>query len=227
MMGTAVHDWIERWDFSSPDPSAVAVHLKKFPLPAPVASRPLHECVSGMLDELRSAVLPGLDCPIEAACPRREASEWHFQLPIRSSLSPRSLAEVFAAHGETDYAAMLAALPAEELKGFLHGFLDRLAFHDKVWGVIDWKTNKLGESPGAYGLPSLKNCAMQSHYLLQAHLYLVALRRYLGPGVKIAGAWLVFLRGIRSGSPDGILHIEPSDGLMNDLDGLFAKPQNA
>lgn len=223
MVGTAIHDWIEQWDFSSPIPSAIREHLGRYPLPVPggEAAVPMHACVEGMLEELRSTVLPGLDCPIATACPHPESSEWHFQLPIHDSLSARSLAAVFAAHGEADYAAALEALPAEELKGYLHGFLDRLPFFNGVWGVIDWKTNKLTDG---YEAPSLLACAKQSHYLLQAHLYLVALRRFLGSEIPIAGAWLVFLRGIRSNSSDGILHIQPSGDLMNALDGLFAQP---
>jgi len=223
MVGTAIHDWIEGWDFSVPDASAVREHLRNYALPAPRGEQrpPFYACVEGMLAELRAAILPGLDCTVADACPRAESSEWHFQLPIDDSLSARSLAAAFAGHREEEYAAMLEALPAEELKGYLHGFLDRLAFHRGVWGVIDWKTNKL--EPG-YGQDSLRNCAMQSHYLLQTHLYLVALRRFLGPKVPIAGAWLVFLRGVHSGSSDGILHIRPSEALMADLDGLFSKP---
>jgi exodeoxyribonuclease V beta subunit len=225
MVGTAIHDWIEGWDFSVPDAQAVRDHLRNYALPAPKGEQrtPFHECVAGMLAELRDAVLPGLDGTVADACPRAESSEWHFQLPINDSLSARSLAAVFAGHGEDEYAAMLEALPAEELKGYLHGFLDRLAFHSGVWGVIDWKTNRL---ESGYGEDSLRNCAMQSHYLLQTHLYLVALRRFLGPKVPIAGAWLVFLRGVHSGSSDGILHIQPSEALMAGLDGLFFKPSS-
>ena len=223
MVGTAIHDWMEQWDFSCPDGQEILEHLRKYPLPPAggEGSRPMHECVTGMLEELRGAVLPGMDCTLSKACPHPASSEWHFQLPICDSLSAHSIAAVFAAHGEADYAAMLESLPAEELKGYLHGFLDRLAFDNGTWGVIDWKTNKLDQG---YGQESLRACAQTSHYLLQAHLYLVALRRFLGPGIPIAGAWLVFLRGIRAGSPDGILHIQPSVALMKDLDGLFSKP---
>ena len=223
MVGTAIHDWIEGWDFSVPDASAVREHLRNYALPAIKGEQrpPFYECVAGMLEELRAAMFPGLDCTVADACPRAESSEWHFQIPIDDSLSARSLAAVFAGHGEDAYAAMLEALPAEELKGYLHGFLDRLAFHRGVWGVIDWKTNKL---ESGYGQDSLRSCAVQSHYLLQAHLYLVALRRFLGPRVPIAGAWLVFLRGVHCGSSDGILHIQPSEALMAGLDGLFSKP---
>lgn len=222
LVGTAVHEWIESWDFSDPDPSALAAHFSKYPIAE--TSPPFAERVGGMLKSLREAKLPGLNCIIREACPQATASEWHFQLPINGALGADSLARVFAAHGQAEYAAILSALPTEQLQGYLHGFLDRIAFHEGVWGVIDWKTNNLGNTPAAYLPASLMQCAIRSHYLLQAHLYLVALRRFLGPKGTIAGAWLVFLRGVASGSDDGILHIQPEDELLAALDALFAPP---
>jgi exodeoxyribonuclease V beta subunit len=88
--------------------------------------------------------------------------------------------------------------------------------------VIDWKTNKLGDSVRAHREPSsLLRCAMNNHYLLQMHLYLVALRRYLGETQAPDDAWLVFLRGVHAGSTDGILHIKPPEELLAELGGLF------
>ena len=222
LVGTAVHEWIERWNFSPPDPQALAAHFEKFSISA--VSPPFHERVGGMLAALRESILPGMGCAIREACPDPGASEWHFQLPIFQTLGATNLAAVFEKHGQTDYAAALKALPSEQLRGYLHGFLDRIAFYKGSWGVIDWKTNNLGKTAGAYDFASLMKCAQGSHYLLQAHLYLVALRRFLGPQVPIAGAWLVFLRGVASGQENGILHINPASELMADLDELFAKP---
>lgn len=221
MVGTAIHEWIEGWDFSEPAEENVARHLRGYPLPGG-AGFPL--VVREMLGTLRGVRLPELDCTVAQACPDPRSSEWHFQLPIGRTLSPEKLAAVFADHGHADYAAALALLPADELAGYLHGFLDRVACFDGVWGVIDWKTNNLGPTPDHYGPTALAACARQSHYLLQAHLYLVALRRYLGPGAPIAGAWLVFLRGIRAGSSDGVFTVQPSPALMSALDALFAQP---
>lgn len=220
LVGSAVHDWIERWDFGAVEPAGLKSHFAKYPLPpGPPA---FHERVSGMLEELRGAVLAGMGCSIGAACPNASASEWHFQLPIQETLSADAIASVFREHGNPEYADALGALPAEDLRGYLHGFLDRIAFHNGKWGVIDWKTNNLGASPAACAQASLMDCAIHSHYLLQTHLYLVALRRWLGPEAEIAGAWLVFLRGVAAGTDAGILHIKPEPQLMASLDGLFA-----
>lgn len=228
LVGTAVHEWIESWNFSEPDPAAVRRHLEKYRIPKIAPAAALHELVAPMLRELRQAVLQGLDCTVAEASSNPAGAEWHFHLPINESLSSQRLAAAFAGHsGDARYAAMLAALPSGELAGYLQGFLDRVVFHNGAWGVIDWKTNRLGDTAGAYGEASLLACARHSHYLLQTHLYLVALRRYLGPDIPIAGAWLVFLRGIRSGSSNGILHIQPPAALMDAMDELFFHPAMA
>ncbi len=227
LMGTAIHDWIEGSDFSAPDLAEVDAHLRRYAVASSAGSAPLAEGVADMLNELRGTVLPGLDCTVAQACPHPTASEWHFHLPIARSLSPRLLAGAFAVHGDAvgkEYALLLGNLSGNELEGFLQGFLDRLAFHDGTWGVIDWKTNKLGPTLESYDTASLLECAMSSHYLLQAHLYLVALRRYLGPKIPIVGAWLIFLRAVRAGSSCGVLSIQPAPELLAALDALFFQP---
>ena len=231
MVGTAVHDWIEKWDFTRIAPTELEAHFKGYPLSSlnAVQNPPLFEQVAGMLEALRESILPGFDCSIAQACPHPEASEWRFQLPIISNgegLSAHALAKVFSEHGESEYAALLEELPAEQLKGYLHGFIDRVAFRNGAWGVIDWKTNKLGASITDYSQEALRNCAFMSHYVLQAHLYLVALRRYLGPKATISGAWIVFLRAVNAGTSLGMLHVNPSDHLMLGLDALFSQPTN-
>lgn len=224
-MGTAVHDWIERWDFSAPDPSAVRDHFARYNLPQPPIPPPLHERITAMLSDLRSSRLPFFGCTVAAACPDPAASEWHFQLPVEDGISPLLLAKIFDRHGHKDYAPMLEALEKDELPGYLHGFMDRIAFHAGQWGVIDWKTNRLGGTAAIHRDPeTLLAASMRSHYLLQMHLYLVALRRFLGRTTAAPTAWLVFLRGVRADSADGILEIRPSESFLDDLDQLFRRP---
>ena len=92
--------------------------------------------------------------------------------------------------------------------------------------MIDWKTNRLGTTLADYDQATLLRCAMDSHYLLQTHLYLVALRRYLRSlglaDTPLAGAWLVFLRAIAPGQTRGVLHIQPPAAMLDALDELFA-----
>jgi len=218
LVGTAIHEWIEGWDFGVPDPDAVAAHLGRHRFADPGFAT----SVVGMLGELREAALPGVGLPLAQACADPAASEWHFQLPVAGRLTAGAIAHVFRSHGHSAYADLVADLPADQLGGYLHGFIDRLADCHGTWGIIDWKTNNLGPSPADYSPESLLACAMESHYFLQAHLYLVALRRFLGSAT--AGAWLVFLRGVRTGTSDGILAIQPTGPLLRDLEALFTSP---
>jgi exodeoxyribonuclease V beta subunit len=78
--------------------------------------------------------------------------------------------------------------------------------------VADWKSNWLGRrdaegrvlgcGPRTYGPAALREVMASHHYLLQAHLYLVALHRYLDwrlsgydPSRDLGGYVYVFLRG--------------------------------
>ena len=232
-VGTAVHDWIEIWDFSPPDSSELSARLATSRLPEPTDGRPgWHPTLLELFTRLRAIRLPGCDdAPLHTLCPEPHGSEWHFHLPLAGSLTVGALARCFAEHAPPEhraYAPQLAALSEEKFQGLLQGFIDRLARHGDAWGVIDWKTNRLGPALSDYDQPALLRCAMDSHYLLQTHLYLVALRRYLRAlglaHAPIAGAWLVFLRAIAPDSPRGVLHINPPAALLDALDALFARP---
>jgi exodeoxyribonuclease V beta subunit len=231
-VGDAVHKWMEQWSFGKVDPSAVTKFFEAFALPkkknAAGDEPSFNEAFGGMLGILREAVLPVFDCTIAEACPDAASSEWHFHLPLRKDrpLDPASLAgafEQFPPHGYEGYHRMVADLKAGALKGFLHGIMDRVAVDPASgrWGIIDWKTNVLR----SYDTSALREEAMESHYVLQSHLYLVALRRHLaGKAVSPpCDAWIVFLRGVARNTSDGILHIRPSDDLLSALDELFEK----
>lgn len=220
-VGTAVHDWIEQWDFSAPDPQKLSEHLDNYPLPKSAKADGFAHAVLDMLGHLRSSVLPGLECPLHIACPDPGASEWNFLLPIAGKLQPAMLAEVFARNGYTGYSTQLQLLPADAVAGFLTGFMDRLVLHNNHWGVIDWKTNDLGADASCYHTETLQQHICRHHYFLQSVLYLVALRRFVGPDASLCGAWVVYLRGVKANTSQGIIHVRPPESLLSDLGKLF------
>jgi exodeoxyribonuclease V beta subunit len=175
-----------------------------------------------MLGHLREAILPRMDCSVEEASRTPKTSEWQFHLPAAERFSVAKIAEVFREHGDADYADTLEMLGSDALEGFLQGFIDKIAAHGTAYGVIDWKTNKLA----SYDQESLRKAARASHYWLQTHLYLVALKRYFGEQADIRGAWLIYLRGVQSGTPNGILHINPTPDLLKGLSNLFSPKKN-
>jgi len=237
-VGTAVHGWLEQWDFGAVDERATEAFFESFNIrkrkSASEGEPTFGKSVAGMLGILREALLPGFGCSVADACPEPAASEWKFYLPLHEDkpFDPVTISRVFAKfpqEGFEGYPARLADLQADALRGYLHGFIDRLAVDPKTgnWGVIDWKTNNLGRSPRDFDLTGLRECAMDNHYFLQMHLYLVAVRRHLAAaGGKVAAkdAWLVFPRGVARGTGQGILHLRPPDELLAALDELFSRP---
>lgn len=147
---------------------------------------------------------------------RARLNELHFDLSLHH-VRAADLARAFLDHpggafGEA-YAKALSQLPVNHC-GFLTGSID-LVFSipgNGQWWVLDWKSNWLGRrdgqgrtlscGPGDYGTEALKSLMASHHYPLQAHLYLVALHRYLAwrlpaycPEQHLGGYAYVFVRG--------------------------------
>jgi exodeoxyribonuclease V beta subunit len=159
---------------------------------------------------------------------------------------------VFKAHPggccDANYAERLKALPVAS-RGFLTGSIDLTCpIPDRDgnlrWWVIDWKSNWLGErdgdgepvacGPRHYQRAAMEQLMLECHYPLQAHLYLVALHRYLRwrlpgytPERHLGGYGYVFLRGLpgpltplaaEPGQGEG-RPVDPSQG--EDVPGMF------
>ncbi len=215
-LGTAVHDFLEAWDFASvPDVGILERHFSGYTLGKGFEDVP--PASVDMLGHLREAVLPGMDCSVAEASRTSKTSEWQFHLPAAERFSVSKIAKVFRDHGDGEYADSLESLGSDAMEGFLQGFIDKIAVHGSAYGVIDWKTNQLA----AYDQESLRKAARASHYWLQTHLYLVALRRYLGLQADLRGAWLVYLRGVQGGTPNSVLHINPTTALLDGLGELL------
>jgi exodeoxyribonuclease V beta subunit len=193
----------------------------------------------GPLGTLRPADLPR----------RQRLNELHFDLSLQQARAS-DLADAFRRHPGglfgADYAAALAQLPVHH-HGFLTGSMDLVfpapAAGLERWWVLDWKSNRLGRrdergqclscGPGDYGPEALRDLMASHHYPLQAHLYLVALHRYLAwrlpgydPRRHLGGYVYVFVRGtpgaaaapLPPGPVPGMLVEQPPLGRLLALD---------
>jgi exodeoxyribonuclease V beta subunit len=165
--------------------------------------------------------------------PQERLNEMNFDLPLAVPREPMglsgssaatawprvraaALARCFHDHPgglfEGWYGTRLATLDIAA-RGFLTGSIDLVFRRGARWWVLDWKSNWLGErdpsgavlacGPAHYGLAAMAELMASSHYPLQAHLYLVALHRYLrwrlpdyDPRQHLGGYVYVFLRGL-------------------------------
>ena len=155
---------------------------------------------------------------------RRRLHELSFDLPVAQTGKPllsQDLVEVFrhnpAGRFGVSYADQLRPLTIRS-RGFLTGSID-LVFtdHEEVssarWWVADWKSNWIGRrgvdgepsgcGPIDYDAGAMEQQMLLHHYPLQAHLYLVALHRFLrwrlvdyDPHNHLGGYAYVFLRGL-------------------------------
>jgi exodeoxyribonuclease V beta subunit len=263
--GDCLHRILEGLDYSIPWQQdlvgeQVGAELRR----AGLASQPLEPLLAG-LEQVRltpfGGPLGGLRLADLAA--GQWLNEMNFDLTL-GSVRAEALATAFADHPGgafgTDYAKQVALLPIAS-RGFLTGSIDLLfQAPDPAgggrWWVLDWKSNWLGRrdsagrpvacGPSHYDRGAMTSLMAANHYPLQAHLYLVALHRYLGwrqPGYQperdLGGYAYVFLRGAPGpvalqdwdagvqGSPEvpGMVVECPPVGRLLALDGALAAPE--
>jgi exodeoxyribonuclease V beta subunit len=214
--GDCLHRILERVEFTLPLESpanreAVERELRRAGLGAAWTGATLEGLTpfGGELGGLRPADLPS----------QARLAEMGFDLRM-DLVRSADLASAFRAYPQgafgAAYADRLAALPIAS-RGFLTGSIDLVfrapaAGDDGRWWVLDWKSNWLGRRDGTgqplacgprhYAQAAMRELMAERHYPLQAHLYLVALHRYLGwrldgydPKRHLGGYAYVFLRG--------------------------------
>jgi len=245
--GHLVHGIYERADFEVPTASAL------LPLVA--------QCVSEFGGEtswqapLADAVFDSLGVQLSAAggaLPRlgvvphvKRLNELEFVFPVadaaaQGALSPHDLGELLARHARDDderaYADQLARLRFSPLRGFLRGFIDLALEHDGRFYVVDYKSNRLGETVADYQRPRMLAEMRRHHYVLQYLLYSVALHRYLAlrlPGYDydqhFGGVYYLFVRGMSTKHPpgSGVLFERPSRALIEELSANLQNPEAA
>jgi exodeoxyribonuclease V beta subunit len=84
-------------------------------------------------------------------------------------------------------------------KNYFTGFMDLVFRNGEYLYLLDWKSNWLE----SYDRPSLEAGMAESDYKKQYLIYVEALRRWLGPEVKIGCVYYLFLRGM-TGGVDGV-----------------------
>lgn len=137
-------------------------------------------------------------------CAGRSSAEWEFVLPMPKAGLP-TLTACLAMRDEPhtqQQAERLQALGDDTLRGFLTGFVDLVVEHDGRYWVLDWKSNHLGTSLDDYDQPALRAAMVHHDYVLQYHLYVLALHRHLQsrlpgytPERHLGGVCYAFLRG--------------------------------
>lgn len=162
---------------------------------------------------------------------QRRFAELEVLLPVTDS---RDVAEIFAAHGGvwSSYAADIAGISIPP--GFFTGIIDLVFEYQGRYHVLDWKTNDLS-AKGGYGNAAMEQEMRHHHYILQYHLYMLALHRFLRLRLTdyqyeshMGEAHYVFVRGMQSQDENAAwFSARPSVEMIEALDACFGVMQNA
>ncbi|BCS95855.1 RecBCD enzyme subunit RecB [Desulfoluna limicola] len=188
--------------------------------------------ISGMVGEVLVTPLEAFGTPFTLAeVPEaRRLHEMEFTFPLKR-ITPGALKEVLDrwGYGYTDVGELaMEGLSFSPIQGYLKGFVDLIFQVGEGFGIIDWKSNHLGNSPERYHKKALAQAMSDHHYGLQYLLYTVALNRHLSLKLgesydydtHMAGSWYIFLRGV-DGSGNGIFFDRPAEGCIRELDALL------
>ena len=179
-----------------------------------------------------------LACPLDPACWDLELrripsegrlSELEFYFPLRR-VSPERLEGNFFRTRLRGRGNRLSgpdrALNFQPARGYMKGFIDLVfRFADRFY-LIDWKSNFLGSTFEDYAPPRLAETMAEEFYVLQYHIYALALDLYLRTripdydyGRHFGGVFCIFLRGVSAehGPRYGIYRAKPSGELIESL----------
>jgi exodeoxyribonuclease V beta subunit len=185
------------------------------------------ETISHVLDVPLKADKPELTLSSIALKDRINEMEFYFPL---NPVVPQTLHPVFQQHGHIggigNFPIMLEKLVFSPVAGFMKGYIDLIFQYQGQFFLIDWKSNYLGATIDSYRTSTIRQTMQESYYILQYHLYVLALCQYLrqrNPGFRyesdFGGVFYLFIRGVdrRRGPQFGIYDDCPQPALINAL----------
>ncbi|MBL7179404.1 MAG: exodeoxyribonuclease V subunit beta [Desulfobacterales bacterium] len=219
--GLFFHDIFEHLDFASNDPAQrkklVTDKLKAYGFDANWQAP-----VNTMIQKVLVTPLPSGTTPLTLSsvqCQDR-INEMEFYFPLKS-ITPQTLKTIFKTRAGVDISAdfpqRIDKLSFPLAKGFMKGYIDLVLHAKGRYFLVDWKSNFLGSRLENYDRAALNQTMHNDYYILQYHLYTLALHRYLQsrvPGYRyetdFGGVFYIFIRGV---DPD----FGPDFGIYKDL----------
>ncbi|HIJ56177.1 MAG TPA: exodeoxyribonuclease V subunit beta [Deltaproteobacteria bacterium] len=166
---------------------------------------------------------------LSAISSENRINEMEFYFPLHP-FSPQTLQDIFSEHAgiriSTGFPDRLERLVFSPASGFMKGYMDLVFFHEGRFFLIDWKSNHLGSKIDEYGKEALNTAMGEDYYILQYHLYVLALDLYLTqrlPGYHYSrdfgGVFYLFIRGIDTdrGPEFGIYSDQPNIEMIDAL----------
>jgi len=110
----------------------------------------------------------------------------------------------------------------------MNGKIDLFFEKNGKYYVLDWKSNYLGDATEDYEQEKLAAAMAENNYNLQYHIYTVAVNKYLRTRLPyfnyerdFGGVIYLFLRGLRSGSNNGVFFHKPDWSNIEKLESVL------
>jgi exodeoxyribonuclease V beta subunit len=228
--GIFMHDVMEHYDFAQEAASRrealVEEKLKEYGF-----DLTWKDCLCSMLERVCSVPLEPSrgGFALSSVTWADRLNELEFTFPLRS-ISSQQLQALFEGNGGTPlkggFPERVGALHFSPARGFMKGFIDLVFRFEERFFLVDWKSNYLGPRVTDYGQEALCEVMEEDFYILQYHIYALALHHYLRlrvPGyayeTHFGGIYYVFLRGVapEQGPDFGIYRDRPSTEFLDAL----------
>jgi exodeoxyribonuclease V beta subunit len=160
---------------------------------------------------------------------RDRINELEFYFPLKSMTS-KQLKQLFADHAGPDigskFPRWMERLDFSPVKGFMKGFIDMVFHFQGRFYLVDWKSNFLGSDVQDYDQGKLAEVMCEEFYVLQYHIYCLALHQYLRARLPnyayehhFGGVYYIFLRGVdpARGPEYGVYRDKPASALITAL----------
>jgi exodeoxyribonuclease V beta subunit len=228
--GNCLHKILEEVDFKSPADAAardvIQRNLRRYGFKEKW-TEVVREMVSKVVNTPLTDEKKG---PVLSRIPMADRiNEMAFYFPLRR-ISADGLRRVFEAHGgpgfPSTFPKQIGRLDFSPVKGFMKGFIDLIFRYRGRYYLVDWKSNFLGDTVEHYRAEQLSRTIAEAFYLLQYHIYTLALHQYLtlrDPNYRyedhFGGVFYLFLRGMdpKQGPDYGVFRDRPEKDLVEAL----------
>ena len=137
---------------------------------------------------------------------KHKINEMEFYFPV-DYLTPKIMADCFynfaSPNVPENYHHQIGMLKFIPFWGYMKGFADLIFHYNHRYYIVDWKSNHLGSTLHHYTGKALSDAMAHHHYVLQYHLYVLALHRYLKIKMpsycyekQFGGVFYLFIRGM-------------------------------
>lgn len=242
--GTCLHEILEHLDFSEKN-SESNHHIISERLSFHGFDQTLAPSVSSLLDRvLATPLIEGRpDFTLSALSSSERLEEMDFYFPLER-ITCRGLGEIFSTWGGSElireFGSLLEKLDQHSpghapwagedksftIRGLLKGYIDLVFRFDGRYFLVDYKSNYLGPRLEDYSPAALAEVMKREYYILQYHIYTLALHKYLAQRIQnysyqkyFGGVFYIFLRGMNPvwGPRFGVYQDRPPEALINAL----------